>query len=542
MPKSSKTKPTPALSTPKSSTELAPTLGPYVCRWIETNLVHGPGDFLGKPFRLRSDQKARIYRAYELNVDGSRKWRRVVWGLPKGDGKTELCAAISLCEFAGPVAFAGWLPDGRPLAKRRVSPDVPIAAASYDQAGRLYEAAKSQVKEGTLNDLIEVFETEMQFKDGSVGTLYRVAAVAGTNDGRLPSFAAMDETHEWTGRKKRVHLVLQGGVYKRTDAWELEITTAGAVGLDSVAEDSYKLAQSIKSGHSPADDTLIEWLEASTDWDLEDPKQLVAAIREANPAADVLYPLKNLVARYHDPAVPHHEFRRYNLNQWVETTGESWLDEYPKAWALCKGDVEFDTEPADFQHGAVICVDFAQKRDGVGIVTAQMLPDGKIPVYARIWDLDGQRIDVAGAMKYIRDIAEVIPVRAIGYDPKYFELPAQELEDEGFPMLEFPQSGERMVPACLNALEAIREGRVIHNGDEVLASHVRSAVWRESELGPRLSKTRSKNRIDGCIALVMALHFILIPNDPPPPPPASARPNDQTPVNDIFRPTGRLQL
>jgi phage terminase large subunit-like protein len=512
-----------------------------VVRWIEANLVHGPGDYLGRPFRLRTDQKAFLYRAYELRPDGTRRWRRVVRGVPKGDGKTELAAAVALVEFAGPVIFDGWTETGKPRARRRLSPDIPCAAASYDQAGRLYEAASAQVKEGPLADYIDVFETEMQFKDGTVGRLYRVAAVQGANDGRLPSFAVCDETHEWIANKKRVHVVLKGGVYKRDGAWMLEITTAGAKSLGSVAEDAYELKAMIDAGHSPDDETLIEWTEADESWDLEDPDQLVAAIRQSNPAVDVQFPIKNLIARYHDPATPRHEFRRYNLNQWVETTGESWLDEYPDAWNHCLGNVQFDPDLTG-ESAAVMAIDFAQKRDGVAVVTAQLQPDGSSPVYARIYKLDGQRIDVAGALQYLRDVADLLPIRAIGYDPRYFEFPAQNLQDDGLPMVEFPQSGARMVPACTTALEVIRDGRVVHVADRILAQHVRSAVWRESEEGPRLSKTKSKDRIDGCIALVMALQLALTPGPFAPPPPATANSAPQSPIQELFRPSGRLKI
>jgi len=507
---------------------------------MEKYLVHGPGDFLGQPFRLRQDQKAFIYRCYELRADGSRRWRRAVRGRPKGDGKTELSAAFALAEFAGPAAFAGWTPTGQARGKCRISPDIPVAAASYEQADLLYAAAATMVKEGPLAEYIDAFDTEMQFKDGSVGALYRVAAVAGTNDGKRPTFAACDETHEWTGNKKRVHLVIKGGVYKRTDAWILEITTAGRRGDGSVAEDAYDLKLMIEGGHNPADDTLIDWSEASGEWDLEDPEQLLSAIYEANEAADVLFPAQNLVDRYHDPATPHHEFRRYNLNQWPESTGESWLDDYPGIWAECAGTVEFDAEVVG-EHAAVMGIDFALKRDGVAVVTAQLMPDGSIPVFARVWKLDGVRIDVAEALSYIRAVVGALPVRGIVYDPKYFEFPAQVLEDEGFPMIEFPQSGERMVPACGNAMELIRARRVVHNGDPVLSEHVKRSVWREAEGGFRLSKTRSKDRIDACIAMVMALQLAVTPGALTPADPATAKVDHQQSDN-FFRPKERLNI
>src|SRR4051812_9118669 len=92
-------------STADPRADLPPSLGARVCAWIERYLVHGEGDYLGQPFRLRRWQRALIYRAYELTPEGSRRYSRVLWGFPKGNGKTELAAAVALAELAGPVCF-----------------------------------------------------------------------------------------------------------------------------------------------------------------------------------------------------------------------------------------------------------------------------------------------------------------------------------------------------------------------------------------------------------------------------------------------------
>ena len=55
----------------------------------------------------------------------------------------------------------------------------------------------------------------------TTGRMYRVAAIAGTNDGGLPTFFVADELHEWVGRKERVHVVIANGLAKRKDAWSL---------------------------------------------------------------------------------------------------------------------------------------------------------------------------------------------------------------------------------------------------------------------------------------------------------------------------------
>jgi len=136
----------------RSSMTLPPSRGGEVCAWIEEFLVHGEGDLFGRPFRLTPEQRAFIWRCYEHDEQGRRRYRRVLYGRPKGYGKTELAAAIALAELAGPTAPA--------------APNIPVAAASFDQADLLFGAAKAMVAEGPLADYFETFDTEILRVDG----------------------------------------------------------------------------------------------------------------------------------------------------------------------------------------------------------------------------------------------------------------------------------------------------------------------------------------------------------------------------------------
>ena len=80
---------------------LPATNGARVVKFIEKFCVHGEGDFFGDPFILDNWQKAIIYDLYEVNEDNSRKYREALIGLPKGNGKTALAAAIGLYELLG---------------------------------------------------------------------------------------------------------------------------------------------------------------------------------------------------------------------------------------------------------------------------------------------------------------------------------------------------------------------------------------------------------------------------------------------------------
>lgn len=463
---------------------------------------------------MREDQKLFLYRWYEYCpacwTDRSRpprwRFRRALRGAAKGDGKTALIAGIACLEFAGPPCIA------------TTSPNVPIMAASFEQADLLFGAAATmlggrddQVTEAPLCGLFEVYDTEIRFRDGRPGRLYRVAAVGGTNDGTLPTTLIADEVHELGevgSRKARAHLVISNGLAKRQSGREINLSTAGFDVDNSLLGEMYKHGKRVQVDPAVDPAFLFDWQEAPDGLNYDLPEDREVAVRAASQAAGVLWDVGERIRRYDAPGVLKHEWIRYYANKWVEVAEESWLADHPQAWKSCRGEAAIPPAAE-----VVVAVDMALRRDSVAVLTAWQRPDGRIAVQARIWRPDGGRIDHLAVVDYIRhDLARHFQVQEITYDPRFFEVPARMLEDEGFNMVEFPQSLERMTPACGQALEAILEGLVVHDGDPDLSAHVTSAVARPNERGFTLSKGKSKRKIDACVALVIALWRILAPD------------------------------
>jgi len=78
-------------------------------------------------------------------------------------------------------------------------------------------------------------------------------------------------------------------------------------------------------------------------------------------------------------------------------------------------------------------------------------------------------------------------------------------------MVNFPQSHSRMVPACGNAYDLIVNKKVIHKATATFTDQVLSAAQKTTDSGWRLSKGRSKRKIDGAIAMVIMLDRITAP-------------------------------
>jgi phage terminase large subunit-like protein len=94
-------------------------------------------------------------------------------------------------------------------------------------------------------------------------------------------------------------------------------------------------------------------------------------------------------------------------------------------------------------------------------------------------------------------------LRELAYDPWAFRESAEILSERGLKMVEFPQTASRMSPASENLYELVKEGRIVHDGDQVFKEQVLSAVAAPTDRSWRISKRKSRQRIDGCIALAM---------------------------------------
>ena len=467
--------------------ELPETKGSRVVKFIQKFCVHGEGDFFGEPFKLDDWQKALIYELYELDDKKRRKYRESMIGLPKGNGKSALIAALGLYELLG----AGV-----------TSPLVAVAAASYEQANLVFGTMKTMCNESPLlRDMVETYENEIQVKNAP-GRAFRVAAKAGTADGGRNSCFIADEIHEWNNiNLERVYYVLSNNTAKRQDGLVISITTAG-YDLDSLAGRLYQRGLLKESGKSDDPEFYFKWIGAK---DTDDPsdKELWAKV---NPAVqNDWWPIENLDRRY--KSLPIHEFQRYHLNQWTRTEEESWIT--AEQWLACQ-DEELELEKG---LDTFVGIDMALRHDSVGIVYGQKDENEVISVKSKIWlPNDEKYMDYQEIEAFVVELMKKYNVKEVAYDPAFFERSAQVLLDRGVPMVNFPQTHSRMIPACGNAYDLIANTRVRHDGDPTFSDQVMSAAQRVTDMGWRLSKGRSKRKIDSCIAMVMMLDRITAPD------------------------------
>jgi phage terminase large subunit-like protein len=488
-------------------------------KWIEQNCICGEGDFYGQLIRLRPDQKRFVYRWYEYcpNCDYWH-YNEAIRTAATGDGKTTFVGALVALDFAGP-------PEISPA-----SPNIVIAAASFDQADLLFTVTatmfggRDQVAtESPLCGLFEVYDTKVSYADGRPGQVVRIAAAAGTNEGGQPTTFLCDEVHEWGdvgSNKARLHTVVGKSTDKRRVRHEIpqedgtirvvrrgggriiNLSTAGFDIDHSLFGQMIVAARSAEHDPSAAPRLLFDHFEAPDGLDYENPEHRSIAVKAASKAAGVLWDVQDRVNKWGKPDMPKHEWIRYYANAWVEQAADSWLSDHPGAWAACKG--TWTVTPGQT---VVMAVDMALKRDSLAVSECRLLEDERTAVTVRIWYPRDGNIDHAAVFEHITARANELGPDFAGlvYDPRFFQLPALALEDEGFLVIEMPQSPERMSPAVGLTYDMIIAGTIVHDGDPDFALQVAAAAKRPGERGFTLSKGRSRRHIDAAVSMCMGV-------------------------------------
>lgn len=458
-------------------------------------MVHGEGDLLGQPARLRDDQKLFLFQWQEFDADGGWWYDEAYFEAPSGVGKTQELAWLAAEAFAGPTAEA--VP---------AAPNVIVQANSREQAG---EKKGDDVAEGIFGRIVQVLthprcklapfvkvmEDRVVFADGRPGRIRLIPAKGSTTDGGLPTLYIGDEVQDWTGQAYDAYVRNSKGTTKTRMSRTISGSTPGAyVGQGCVGWDLHERGE-----RGDDDRFLYRKLAAPPDLDVNDEVALRAALVDCNPGISDRR-LERLVRRV--AQIPLADYKRFHLGLWVEADKESWLAEHPGAWErLARPDLLIP-DGSEVTAG----VDIGLNRDSMAVAWCWRTGDLRV-VRARIWRPDpGRAVDIRQARVFIaNDLATQYRVKQVAYDPRQFAESAPELEDAGVPMLEIPQTIERLAPADGHMYDLILELNIAHDGDHDVTQHVNAAVRRPTERGWYLSKSRTLRHMDACRAISLAV-------------------------------------
>jgi phage terminase large subunit-like protein len=466
---------------------LTPFTAEHFREWASGVLLDTGDPWVLEPFQLAF--------AADLFAGSPECWLVV----PEGNGKTTLLAGMALyhCEFR-PFAVVPWAAASREQAEigyRQAEGMVLRSPRLHALVHSDIQAAKGKRKTDVPRFLC--LEGYRRINHHGGGRIQVFAADDRTGDGIIPTLGIIDEPHRQ--RDLSLYRTWSGKLLKR-QGQIAAISTSGEPGSDfentrtRIIETAGERTVQGSFTRVKADRIVLHQWAVPEEADPED----LEVVKAANPFTGIT--LEMLTAKRQSPTMTLHHWLRFVCNRPTQDS-DVWLGQ--NGAALWKG-LE---DPWEFEDGAPtwVGVDVAIKHDTSAVVAVQRREDGRLHARAHIVVPDRDKpVDVTDLMHHLRGLAAVYDIQAVSYDPRFFDVPAKMLEDEGLPMVDIPQSVERMTPAILALFEAINTGRLSHDGDLAFTAQVLAGVPRYNDRGFTLAKGKSRGKIDAAIALALA--------------------------------------
>jgi phage terminase large subunit-like protein len=444
-------------------------------KFIQTYCRSPKGEGYGEPLRLGRFQKEFLEEALAPGVQSAAE------SFPRGNGKSTFSAGIA--------AWAGFDDD------LTGAPSVPIVATTVGQAKRsVYNTVLSMVRAepelATRSQVFTAWGSERIYIPTNEGEIFPIANATDTLQGLDPSLAIMDEIGfqpltAWDS------LLLASGKRSRSLVMAL-----GTPGLDR-ENALWHLRELVQSGVALPG---FVWKEhaAEPGCEIGDRRQW----RKANPAIRAGFLREDALVTAHAMSLPSH-FRIFRLGQWVDGV-ESWLgDDGRMVLDLLRSDYQLVPKAPTWAG-----IDVGLVHDSTAVTLVQYRTDRPEVLHAvtRLWvPTRTERVDLSNVVTFLREASLTYRLGGVSFDPRLFDFPAQVLHDEGLPMVEVPQSVERMTPIIGELYERIHNQLVTFTPDPVVEQQILNAEARVNERAFTLSKGKSRGRIDAAIAWALAV-------------------------------------
>jgi len=481
------------------------TRGERVIAFIHRYCVVPEGKLVGKPLRLEEFQQRFIKEVYD-NPSGTTEG---ILSIARKNGKSGLIAAILLAHLAGPEA--------------RQNSQIVSGARSREQAALVFNLAAKMVKlSPDLDKLIRIVPSGKRLIGLARNVEYKALAADGsTAHGLSPVLAILDELGQVRGDHDDFVEAIETAQGAYDDGLRLVISTQAPTDADM-------LSVKIDDWRRSADPKIIcHVYEAPADCNVLDPE----AHRAANPALGTFRSENELLAAAEKAArMPSAEngFRNLYLNQRVNRFSPFLA---PGVWLAGSG----ATADEAFTQGIVFGgLDLAETTDLCALVLIAFwqgkwhvrcwfwkpaatvedhakrdrVPYGRWVKDGLIETTPGVAVDYEFVAVKVGEITEGMNIGRIGFDRYRFKTLEAQMSKLGItlPFEAFGQGHVSMAPAMDTTEIAFLNEQVLHGGHPVLTMCAANAVVEKNAAGDRkLNKAKSTGRIDGMVALVMAM-------------------------------------
>ena len=485
----------------------------YAVAFIE-NLSHTKGQWAGKRFEL-IDWQERIIRDLfgVLKPNGYRQFNTAYVEIPKKMGKSELAAAVALLL----TCF-----DGEERA------EVYGCAADRQQASIVFEVAADMVRMcPALSRRVKILASTKRMVYLPTNSFYQVlSAEAYSKHGFNIHGVVFDELHTQPNRKL-FDVMTKGSGDARMQPLYFLITTAGT-DTHSICYETHQKAKDILEGrkHDSTFYPVIYGADPGDDW------TSVETWKKANPSLGITVGIDKVQAACEsakqNPA-EENAFRQLRLNEWVKQEIR-WMPMHK--WDACNFPVHEEFLEGRVCYGGldlstttditafVLVFPPVDENDKYVVLPFFWLPEETIQLRCSrdhvpydIWEQQGFVKTTEGAVihyayieRFIERLGETYNIREIAYDRWGATQVSQNLENIGFTMAQFGQGYASMSPPTKELMNLVLEQRIAHGGHPVLRWMMDNVFIQMDDAGNvKPSKAKSTEKIDGVVALVMAL-------------------------------------
>ena len=474
--------------------------------FFQTLVTHTKGELGGQLFILEKWQQSYIARLFgTLNKSGLRQYRTSLLAIPRKNGKSSLCAGIAL----------------KMLLEDESGGEVFSCAGDREQARLVFEIAKTCISQSpVLSEELKVYKNSIVRLE--THSVYKaLSSQAFTKHGLNAHAVIFDELH--TQPNRELWDVMNTSTGARRQPLVVALTTAG-FDRKSICWDIWRYALSVRNGAIIDPTFLAEIYAAEPDDDWTSP----AVWKKANPNLGISVKYEDLEVRCkraQELTSEQNTFRRLHLNQWTEQD-QAWLK--MDSWSRC-GVKTRDPAGREWFGG----LDLASTYDTTCLCLVSLDPtDGTydaVPVYwipkenavererrdrvpylqwirdGHVRSTEGNVTDYATVIKDILELKETYNIRSIAVDRWNASHAVQLLQEAGVDCVGYSQGFAMNAPSkqleALVASEKIRHGG--HPTLAIQAMHCAAPADAYGNIKP--SKKKSTERIDGIVALVMAL-------------------------------------
>lgn len=490
-----------------------------VCQFVEL-LTHTKGELAGQRIHLEPWQVFILSTVFgwRRRSDGGRRFRRVYIEVPRGNGKSCLSSGVALYCL---------------VADREPGAEVYSFATTRDQAKIVFGDAKVMAEHN--EPLRKKFGLDVLanalYVPSTNSTFQAKSAEGSTLDGLNTHLAVVDELH--AHKTRAVYDVVETSLGKRRSSLLWCITTAG-FDTSGICYEVRTMSTKVleKTTEDETQFSIIYTIDEGDDW------TSLESLEKANPnwgvsvRSEVITSLLQK-ARALPSAV--NNFKTKHLDVWCSASS-AWMD--MQAWNRCASS---GLDLSDFEgRPCFIGLDLGAKND----ITAKvrLFPNGRsFAIFAEYylpeatiekatnsqysgWVQEGLLTTTNGAMTDMQVIEDGLredlsrfDVKAIGYDPWNAVALATSLGNAGAPMVEYRNTVQK-ISEPMKTLEAlVQDRRIEHNGDPVMRWMMGNVVAKldaKDNIFPR--KERYENKIDGVVALIMAVGLAGTPEEQDP--------------------------